>query len=112
MFAMNRVTLYHYQNSDIKVTVEAYFEGEMLMVEGYDIGKRVEEILGDSDYEYVTGVKQDELIKLYPLLNVDTGDREALLEAIAARFNDNYCYSQFQSFLNDNGIKAEAFSWT
>jgi hypothetical protein len=109
---MNRVTLYHYQTPDIKVTIEAYFEGEMLMVEGYDIGKRVEEILGDSDYEYMTGVKQDELIKLYPLLNVVVGDKEGLLNAIAARFNDNYCYSQYQTFLNDNGIKAEAFSWT
>jgi hypothetical protein len=109
---MNRVTLYHFQNSDIKVTIEAYFEGEMLMVEGYDIGKRVEEILGDSDYEYMTGVKQDELTKLYPLLNVVAGDKEGLLNAIAARFNGNYCYSQYQTFLNDNGIKAEAFSWT
>lgn len=109
---MDRITLYHYESPDIKVTIEAYFQGDMLMVEGYDIGKKVEEILGDSDYEYVTGVKPEELFKLYALLNVPEGDREKLLYAIAEKFNGNYCYSQFQAFLNENGIKAEAFSWT
>ena len=109
---MERVMLYHYEAPEIKVTVEAYFNGEMLVVEGYDIGKRVKELLGDSDYEYVTGVNQEELIKLYPMMNVEVGDKDGLLKAIAARFNTNYCYSQFQAFLNDNGIKAEAWSWT
>lgn len=109
---MSKVTLYHYQNPDIKITVEAYFNGEMLVVEGYDIGKRVEELLGDSDYEYATGVQQDELKKLYSLLNVPVGDKEGLLKAIADSFNTNSCYSEFQALLNQNGIKAESFSWT
>jgi hypothetical protein len=97
---MSRVTLYHYEVPEIKITIEAYFKDEWLMVEGYDIGKRVEELLGDSDYEYVTGVDQEELKKLYPLMT------------IAGRFNTNSCYSEYQAFLNNNGIKAEAFSWT
>ncbi len=109
---MERVMLYHMETPEIKVTIEAYFEGEMLMVEGYDIGSRVEELLGDSDYEYMTGVKQDELLKLYPLLDVPVGDKVGLLNAIAGKFSTNSCYSQFQSFLNEHGIKAEAFSWT
>jgi hypothetical protein len=109
---MSRVTLYHYEVPEIKITIEAYFKEEWLMVEGYDIGKRVEELLGDSDYEYVTGVDQEELKKLYPLMNVPMGDKEGLLMAIAGRFNTNSCYSEYQAFLNNNGIKAEAFSWT
>ena len=108
---MERVTLYHYEGPDIKITVEAYFKDEWLMVEGYDIGEKVEKIWGDSDYEYVTGVNQEELKKLYPLLGVPVGNREGLLAAIAARYNTNYCYSQFVNLLNQNGIKAEAFSW-
>jgi hypothetical protein len=109
---MNKVTLYHYQDPDIRITIEAYFDGERLVVEGFDIGKRVEELLGDSDYEYATGVDQEELKKLYPLMNVPVGDKDGLLNAIAEKFNTNYCYSEFQAFLDNNGIKAEAFSWT
>ena len=109
---MERVTLYHYESPDIRVTIEAYFRDEWLMVEGYDIGSRVEEIWGDSDYEYALGVNPEELQKLYPLLNVEPGDKEALLQTIAGRYNTNYCYSEFMNLLTENGIKAETFSWT
>jgi hypothetical protein len=50
--------------------------------------------------------------KLYPLLKVQEGDKEGLLLAIAARFNTNTCYSEWQNLLNTHGIKAESFSWT
>jgi hypothetical protein len=109
---LNRVTLYHFEDPEIKVTIEAYFNGEMLIVEGYDIGTRVEEFLGDSDYEYATGVNQDELMKLYPLMNIPVGDKEGLLKAIADRYHTNFCYSEFRNFLVDNNIQSEAFSWT
>jgi hypothetical protein len=108
---MERITLYHFESPEIKITVEAYFKDEWLMVEGYDVGEKVEKTWGDSDYEYVTGINQEEIKKLYPLLDVPFGDREGLLTAIAARYNTNYCYSEFVNLLNQNGIKAESFSW-
>jgi hypothetical protein len=108
---MERVTLYHFEDPEIKITVEAYFKDEWLMVEGYDVGEKVEKIWGDSDYEYAVGVNREELKKLYPLLDVPVGNREDLLAAIAARFNTNNCYSEFVNLLNANKIKAEAFSW-
>ncbi len=55
---MERITLFHFESPFIKVTIEAWFREEWLMVEGYDIGSRVEEIWGDSDYEYALGVNQ------------------------------------------------------
>ena len=109
---MDKITLFHFERPDIKVTIEAYFRDEWLMVEGYDIGKRVEEWWGDSDYEYAVGVNPGELKKLYPILNVKEGDKEGLLRAIAARYNTNSCYSEFLNLLNENGIKGETFSWT
>jgi hypothetical protein len=109
---MQRVTLFHFQDPEIKITIEAYFQDEWLMVEGYDIGSRVEEYWGDSDYEYAVGVSQEELRKLYPLLDVEIGNKEGLLTAIASRYNTNTCYSEFVDLLSDNGIKAESFSWT
>lgn len=108
---MDKVTLFHFETSDIKVTIEAYFRNDWLMVEGYDIGKRVEEIWGDSDYEYSLGVNPGELKKLYPLFGICYGDKDGLLTAIAEQYNTNSCYSQFMDLLTQNGIKAETFSW-
>jgi hypothetical protein len=109
---MSKVTLYQYDSPEIKIIIEACFNGDDLVVEGYDIGKRVEECWGDSDYEYSVTVHQAEVLRIYPLLGVAEGDREGLLKAIAERFNDNYAYSQFWDFLNKNGIEGEGFSWT
>jgi hypothetical protein len=108
---MSKVTLYHYKDPDIKITIEAYFNGEWLIIEGYDIGIRVEEAWGDSDYEYAIGVNQEGLRKLYPLMNVPIGDKDGLLNAIVTKYNTNTCYSEFIDFLNKNEINAEGFSW-
>jgi hypothetical protein len=108
---MNKVTIYHYKDPDIKITIENYFNMEWLIIEGYDIGKRVEEAWGDSDYEYAVGVNQEELKKLYPLMIVPIGDKDGLLKAIAKKYNTKTCYSEYINFLDKNGIKAEGFSW-
>jgi hypothetical protein len=109
---MYKTTLFQYTDSGISINVEAYFEGEKLVIEGYDIGKKVEEVWGDSDYEYTTTVSENEVIKLYSLMGVNDSDKAGLLEAIAERYNTNTCYSQFNDFLSKNGIKTEGFSWT
>jgi len=109
---MSGVLLFHFESDFIKVTIEAYFNGESLVVEGYDIGKRVEEAWGDSDYEYSVTVHPPEVEKLYPLMGVENGDKEKLLLAIAQKFNTNTCFSEFRDFLDKNGVKSEGFSWT
>lgn len=109
---MNRITLYQYNSPDIKITIEAYFNKEDLVIYGYDIGKTVEEPWGDSDYEYHTTVPAEEVKKLYPLMNVIEGDKEGLLNAIAKIYNTNSCFSEFNDFLRENGIIPEGFSWT
>jgi hypothetical protein len=103
-------TLYQYKNEEISIHIEAYFENGNLIVSGYDIGKRVKEYFGDSDYEYTTTVHAPEVGKLFALLNVEENE-EALLQALAMKFNTNSCYSAFQTFLGDNKIKYEGFSW-
>ncbi len=103
--------LYQLERDDIRVRIEAYFNGEDLIVEGYDIGQTVEEYWGDSDYEYATTIAKEEVAKLFPLSGVAAGDREGLLKAIAGRFNTNTCFSEFRDFLEENGIRYESFSW-
>ena len=108
---MCRITLFNYDSPDISINIQAYFEMEKLIIDGYDIGKRVMEVLGDSDYEYKTTIPADEVIKLYPLFNVTHGDKSGLLNAIAGKFNTNTCYSEFRDFLEKNGIRSEGFAW-
>ena len=106
------VILFSLEDEGISVTIKAYFEGQNLVVEGYDIGKIVEESWGDSDYEYVTNVPAEEVPKLYPLFDVKPGNKLELLYAIKDRFHDNFCYSNFSEFLRTNDIKSDGYSWT
>lgn len=109
---MLRVTLFHLETPAIKVDIQAYFENEKLIIEGYDIGKSVKDWFGDSDYEYKTTIHENEVKKLYPLMQVQEGDKEALLKSIADHYKTNSCYSEFSDFLTENGIQYEKFSWT
>ncbi len=108
---MKRIILYQYQSPDLSVRVEAYFKDEKLIVEGYDVGKSVDEWFGDSDYEYSTTIAAEELAKIFLLFHVETDDRNGLLEAIAVDYNDNTCYRRFRKLLDENDIKYDSFSF-
>jgi len=105
------VTLYHFVSEDIKITIEAYFEKEYLVIDGYDIGKSVKAYWGDSDYEYQVKIPQAGIDFLYHYLNVVMDDKHALLAALALRFNTNSCYSDIRKLMADNQIVCEGFSW-
>jgi hypothetical protein len=111
---MAKVLLFSLNSDDIKVTIEAYFDGqENLVVEGYDIGKKVEEFWGDSDYEYSITIGPEEVTKLYMLFNLREDEKHnKMLEALRLRFNTNSCYSDLRNFLDKNGIRYTGFSWT
>ncbi|MCU0462578.1 MAG: hypothetical protein MUF36_11310 [Bacteroidales bacterium] len=108
---MKRIILYQYQTPDISVRIEAFFKDEKLIIEGYDVGKSVDEWFGDSDYEYSTTLAGEELDKLFLLFHVDKGDKDGLLKAIAMDYNDNSCYSRFRKLLDENDIKYDSFSF-
>jgi hypothetical protein len=106
---MNMI-LFEFRNENIKVSVEAYFEKGNLVIDGYDIGKTVNEYWGDSDYDYTTTVFPEEVKKLYALFNI-SDDPDALVMVIAMKFNTNTCFSDFRNFCEQNGVKYEGFSW-
>ncbi len=105
------ITLHHLEREDIKIDIVARFEKGNLIIDGYDIGKTVKEAWGDSDYEYVMTIPAGNLPALYRLLEVEVGDRKALLEAVARRFHGNRCFSSLGKFLDQNGIDHETFTW-
>lgn len=108
---MLSISLYRFVNDDIKIFIDAAFEGDSLIIEGYDIGKRVEEYWGDSDYEYSVTVPPEGVMKLYDLMSVTAGDKQGLLEELARRYHTNSAYSDIRQFLDKNKIKSEGFSW-
>ena len=105
------VTLYEYQAEDIRIHVEARFENDDLVIDGYDIGKRVEEFWGDSDYEYTITVKREAIPALSTALGV-SNDQTLVLQTLAVKFQGNQCFSAFSDFLNQHKIRHERFSWT
>jgi hypothetical protein len=109
---MDRVLLFSFVTPAIKITIETYFDKSgNLVVEGYDIGKTVEEYWGDSDYEYSFSLEPTEADKLYPLFGINAGEKVELLRAIQLRYHSNHCYSEFRDFLSRNHIHFESFSW-
>jgi len=109
--ASTSVNLFRHESEEIRITIDAYFENQTLVIDGYDIGKRVEEYWGDSDYEYVVRIPEDSVQFLFDFFNISPGDEQALLNALANRFNTNTCYSDIRSLLDANGIKYEGFTW-
>lgn len=109
---MEKITLYKFESSNIKILMQVYFnEKNELIFDGYDIGKTVSELIGDSDYEYHYIVKYNEAKKIANIFNVDINEKEVLLKEIKNRFNENDAYSKFGSFMKENNIEFESFTW-
>jgi hypothetical protein len=106
------VTLFHFESDDIKIDIEARFEGEALYIDGYDIGKHVKEYWGDSDYEYILTIPPASVDMIYQLMNITSRNKESLLKELALRFNTNTCYSDIRKFLDENQIPCSGFTWT
>ena len=105
------VTLFELKNENIRINISAYFEADVLVVDGYDIGKTVEEAWGDSDYEYIIKVPAPGVEFLYNHFNIISQDKQVLLNALAGRYNSNFCYSEIRKLLDDHGIKYEGYTW-
>jgi len=104
-------TLFHFEDENIKIDIVARFEDDKLIIDGYDIGKTVEEAWGDSDYEYILTIPPAGVALLYGLLEVNPGSRRKLLKAIAKRFSGNNCFSAIGDFLEENEIEYSRFTW-
>jgi hypothetical protein len=106
------VTLFALKRDDIKINIEARFEHETLIIDGYDIGKTVENYWGDSDYEYTLTIPPESVLKLCDILVIAQGDKQVLLNTLAARYCTNTCFSDIRKLLDDHKIPCEGFSWS
>ena len=103
--------LFSIDREDIRVTINLGFDGEDLKLDGYDIGKTVEDMWGDSDYEYSITVDSGNLNKLYELNKVDIGNKKKLISSLSKFLSINEAYSVFHDYLRDNNIVFSAFSY-
>lgn len=109
---MGKTTLYYQESPGIKISIQIYFnEKNQLTLDGYDIGSAVEESLGDSDYEYIHTIEPEEVKKIYPIFNVQHGDRAGLLAAIKKDFSVSNAYTLFGEFMKTHDIKYSSFTW-
>ena len=108
---MERVSLYHYESTEIKISIDAYFEGDTLVIDGYDIGKRVEAWWGDSDYEYNVRIPKVGIDFLFRHLKVEGKSRNELLLELSRKYNSNTCYSDIRKLMSENNIDCEGFTW-
>lgn len=108
---MPHVTLYQEKVARLKSIVTATIdEDETMLVEGYDIGQLAEKYWGDSDYEYSMKLRPPSVEKLKAVFEL-SGD-DALLAEIQRRFGGALAFSTFKSFLDQNDVEYEYFSWT
>jgi hypothetical protein len=103
--------LFSINNKNIRVAINLGFDEEDLKLDGYDIGKTVSEMWGDSDYEYSITVSAAELPKLYELNQVPFGNKKKLISALAKFLSDNKAYSLFHDYLKENNITFTCFSY-
>jgi hypothetical protein len=94
------ITIARQESSDITISIHAQLSADGgLRLEGSDIGKRVKEIWGDSDYEYSVDVPASETGRLLLLLLKEKYD------------GDIQAVSKFKTFCESNGIAHSFFNW-
>ncbi len=109
---MKSVILYQRKDEDIRITIEAYFENDLLVIDGYDRGKRVEEYWGNREYEYMVKIPSPGIEFLYTYFHIARGNQQALLEALSATYNTASCYSNIRKLMEENRILCEGFTWS
>ena len=103
--------LFSIDNENIRVMINLGFDGEDLKLDGYDIGKSVSDMWGDSDYEYSITVSAAELPRLYELNRVPFGNKKKLISVLAKFLSDNKALTLFHDYLKENNIPFTCFSY-
>jgi hypothetical protein len=122
----HRTLLTSFGSERVRSTLAAGFnERGDLVLEGYDIGSFVEEVWGDSDYEYWLTLRRADLPRLAGALAAARGEAESaeadrerwlisMLQALFApdaaplHFRND---SEFKTWLEEHTIPSEFSSW-
>ena len=102
--------MYRKDTDSIIIDVKVHFENGDLKFDGCDMGRRVEELMGDYDYEYWVTVPARAIPKLRRVLWKWFASDRKFLEYLAKRFPGDDCLDSVRAFLSKKGIEHE-FKW-
>jgi hypothetical protein len=115
-----------HENERVTSRLQAGFNGAGdLVLEGYDVGSFVEEVWGDSDYEYWLTVHSEEIPRLVEELVRETGELAPTAEnqppfvmgVLKKFFTEGHAPvyfkndSEFKKWLDARGIPSDFSSW-
>lgn len=104
---MSPVTLCYVIRSDVTIRVWATITDGKLEIAGQDLGEFVEEVWGDSDYEYWYNFSREETDKLLGVIN----GKKNPAEALEREFSGESGCRRMRELCEANGIKYEFFSY-
>lgn len=124
--SMHRVDLCKKKLKKIEIFIETYIDLDNgdLVIHGHDLGEKVEEIFGKSDYEYWRTVPSEQKENVLTLLRSMTPpDRLKRLETmykypdiilvrlVKEHFSSDQAVSKFEEWCESHGIQYEANSF-
>jgi len=123
---MHRVDLCKKKLKKIEIFIETYIDPDNgnLVIHGHDLGEKVEEIFGKSDYEYWRTVPSEQKENVLTLLRSMTpSDRLKRLETmykypdiilirlVKEHFSSDQAVSKFEEWCERHGIQYESYSF-
>lgn len=124
--SMYRVDLCKKKLKKIEIFIETYIDPDNgnLVIHGHDLGEKVEEIFGKSDYEYWRTVPSEQKENVLTLLRSMTpSDRLKRLETmykypdiilirlVKEHFSSDQAVSKFEEWCERHGIQYESYSF-
>jgi len=124
--SMHRVDLCKKKLKKIEIFIETYIDPDNgnLVIHGHDLGEKVEEIFGKSDYEYWRTVPSEQKENVLTLLRSMTpSDRLKRLETmykypdiilirlVKEHFSSDQAVSKFEEWCERHGIQYESYSF-
>ena len=107
-----KIKFYHYEDKDITIDTDAILEDGKLILDGYDYGKRVEDMRGmGDDYEYRLSLNEENTTKFFESLGVSNKSEEQKLAALKEKFGKNGRTSEIREYCDKRNIKTDFFSW-
>jgi len=123
---MHRVDLCKKKLKKIEIFIETYIDPDNgnLVIHGHDLGEKVEEIFGKSDYEYWRTVPSEQKENVLTLLRSMTpSDRLKRMETmykypdiilirlVKEHFSSDQAVSKFEEWCERHGIQYESYSF-
>jgi hypothetical protein len=108
----DRITLYSLIRDDKNILIELYFNDQgQLIFDGYDIKNIMEEDPCSSQFQYTYTIPEEEVSKLYSVLDLSYGDQCELLQKLKELFGSPDAFLLMRRFMYKHGIKFSVFAW-